>query len=66
MYEGKDPRRNAAGYVDMTAYRAIAAADSKDRLSAFLKEVFKLSERYGFHIEDRLVLRDKTTGKIWR
>lgn len=70
MYHGKDPRRNASENMDTTAYRAIESVDreaeAEERFRHFLKEIFSLAERYGLHIEERLVIKDCRTGKVWR
>lgn len=57
---------NASGCKDLTSYLALRNIDSEERFKAFLKEVFRLSERYGFRIENRLEVTDKKTGKKWR
>lgn len=59
-------RLNASGYKDLTAYNALRNVESEQRLKKFLKEVFKLSERHGFHIDERIVVTDRRTGKKWR
>ena len=72
MYHGKDPRRNASGYVDMTAYKAItnadreAEAENEERFKKLLSTIFYICDLAGFHIEGRLEIRDKKTGKVWR
>lgn len=62
----KNPKYNASGCKDLTAYKALQNIESEQRLKTFLKEVFKLSERYGFHIDERIAVTDKYTGKKWR
>ena len=57
---------NASGCKDLTAFRALNNIESEERFKKFLKEVFRLSDRYGFHIESRIVITDKKTGKKWR
>lgn len=72
MYQGKDPRRNASGYMDPTAYQAIRnvererEADDEARFKKLLSTIFYICDLAGFHIEGRLEIRDKKTGKIWR
>ncbi|MBM6667524.1 hypothetical protein H6A64_06680 [Lacrimispora saccharolytica] len=70
MYQGNDPRRNASGYVDNTAYQAIRSADreaeAEERFKKLLTMIFNLCDLAGFHIENRLEIRDKKTGKVWR
>lgn len=57
---------NASGCRDLTAFQALNNIEAEERLKKFLKEVFKLSERYGFHIDDRIAVTDKKTGRKWR
>lgn len=65
---GKDYLKfNAEGYPDPTAYHAIKSAASEEkRFQKLLQVIFLISELSGFHIEGRIVVRDKKTGKIWR
>lgn len=63
-------RRNGEGYPDPTAYEAIkrAEAEHERERERFLKLVgciLRICELSGFHLEERLVLRDKCTGKVW-
>ena len=62
----KNEKYNASGCKDLTAYDAIENIEMEKRLNALLKKIFRLCDNYGFHLEGRLVLRDKKTGKIWR
>lgn len=66
----KDPRRNASGYMDLTAYEAIKnadrEADAEERFKKLLGTIFNICELAGFHIEGRLTIRDNKTGKVWR
>lgn len=62
-----DLRRNASGYFDSTAYEAIKSADADDeRFHKLLNTIFNICELSGFHLEERIVLKDTQTGKIWR
>lgn len=63
---GKRDMYNASGCKDLTSYQALQNIESEERFKQFLKAVFKLSERYGFHIESRIAVTDKKTGKKWR
>lgn len=40
MYHGNDPRRNASGYVDNTAYQAIRSADREAEAEERFKKTF--------------------------
>lgn len=66
----KDPRRNASGYMDLTAYEAIGnverEAEAEERFKKLLNTIFYICELAGFRIEGRIVLQDKKTGKVWR
>ena len=57
---------NTSGCKDLTPYLALRNIESEERFKKFLREVFKLSERYGFHIDSRIALTDKKTGRKWR
>lgn len=68
---GKEDRKNAEGYNDPTAYEAIRnverGADADDeRFHKLLDTIFSICELSGFHIEERIIIKDKKTGKIWR
>lgn len=65
----KDSRKNASGCWDFTAYEAVKKADAaaeQERLGMVIKVIKTVCELAGFSIEERLVLKDKRTGKIWR
>jgi hypothetical protein len=66
----KDPRRNASGCWDLTAYEAIRnvdrEADAERRYKKLLSTIFYICDLAGFHIEGRITIRDKKTGKVWR
>lgn len=66
----KDPRRNASGYMDLTAFEAIRnvdrEAEAEKRYKKLLSTIFYICDLAGFHIEGRLTIRDKKSGKIWR
>lgn len=63
----REIRRNASGYFDPTAYEAIKNVEGdSERLQKLLTAIFAICDVAGFHIEERIVLKDKRTGKIWR
>lgn len=63
--------KNGSNYYDGTAARAIRNAadrpsvDEEMRFKKFLGTIFNLCELSGFHIENRLVVKDKKTGRIY-
>lgn len=71
-----DPRYNKEGYPDPTAYQAITKADADlvearmtdeeerfKKLLYIIKDICKLAD---FELAERVVLKDKKTGKVWR
>lgn len=63
----KDDRKNAEGYSDPTAYKAIRNLEQEDeRFHKFLDTIFTICELTDFHIEERIIVKDKRTGRIWR
>jgi hypothetical protein len=65
----KNLKRNASGYYDPTAYKAIMNADAEydaERFHKLLDTIFNICELSGFHVEGRIILKDKETGKVWR
>lgn len=62
-----DLRRNAEGYFDPTAYEAMRNIErDEERFHKLLDTIFALYELSDFHIEERIVIKDKRTGKVWR
>ena len=40
--------------------------DSEERLNKLLAAIFASCDAADFHIEERIVVKDKRTGKVWR
>lgn len=65
---------NGSGCKDMTAYDAIKNIEreerqkqaEEDRLRKLVMTIFDICDLAGFHVEGRIILKDKRTGKIWR
>lgn len=68
----KDPRYNASGCRDDTAYQALKNIEREqnradtERIKKLLATVFYICDLAGFSIDGRIALRDKKTGKVWR
>lgn len=63
----RDLKRNGSGCPDPTAYEAIKNIDEETaRFQRLLNTIFYICEIAGFHVEERIVIRDKRTGRIWR
>lgn len=61
-----DDKFNASHCKDLTAYNAILNIEREETFRKLLSIIFFLCDLAGFHIEERIVLKDKKTGKIWR
>lgn len=60
-------KRNGSGYYDPTAWKAIKnVSETNKKVSTVIKTLQSVAHLAGFHIEGRIVLRDKETGEIWR
>lgn len=64
-------RKNGSGCTDMTAYEAIkkvdrASLEESDRFHNLLDALFYIIDTAGFEVEGRIILKDLTTGKVWR
>lgn len=67
MGDRNNPRCNAEGYSDPTAFEALKNLEREDeRFHRLLYTLFYLCELADFEIEGRIVLIDKKTGRIWR
>lgn len=67
MANENDIRKNGSGYIDPTAYKAIKNLErDQERFQKLLDTIFNICELSGFHIEERIVIKDMKTGKVWR
>ena len=70
MAREDDIKKNGSGYSDPTAYKAIRSAEEEriadERFYKLLDTIFNICELSGFHIEGRIEVKDKRTGKVWR
>lgn len=67
MNDDKDLLRNGSGCIDIVAYAAIKKTDEEDvRFHKLLDTIFTICELSDFHIEERIVIKDKRTGRVWR
>lgn len=65
--EDKALKYNASGCADPVMYEVIKREEAATyRFNKLLRTIFSLCELAGFQVEDRIVLRDKRTGKVWR
>lgn len=66
-----DLKKNGSGCSDPTAYKAIKNAEKvrdedAERFRDLLDTIFTICDLSDFHIEGRIVVKDKRTGKVWR
>lgn len=63
----KDLKYNASGCLDMTAYEAIKHIEKEDeRFNKVLHILKSICDIADFSIENRIILKDNKTGRIWR
>lgn len=61
-----NPKLNASGCKDLTAYNALKNIEREEKYKKLLATIFNICELSGFHLEGRITLKDKKTGKVWR
>ena len=67
MGNKNDYRKHAEGISGPHDYEALKNIEQEeDRFHKLLDTIFTLCELSDFHIEERIVIKDKRTGRIWR
>lgn len=67
-------KKSGYSHIDPTAYNAIGKVfnedhtriEEEDRFYNLLDDIERIVDLAGFEIEDRIVLKDKKTGRIWK
>lgn len=59
-------QKNAEGYPDPTAYAVLQKEEEEERFKKLLRTIFYICEQAGFHLEERVVLRDNRSGRVWK
>ena len=63
----KDLKYNESHYLDLTAYDAIKNIEKEDeRFNKVLHILKSICDIADFSIENRIILKDNKTGRIWR
>lgn len=63
----RDIKYNKECYRDPTAYQVLKKDQrEEERFKRLMATIFYICENAGFHIEERIVIKDKRTGRIWR
>ena len=61
-----NPKYNASGCKDMTAYDAMKNIEREEQFKKLIATIFNICDLAGFRLEGRIEVRDKKTGKLWR
>lgn len=64
-----NPKKNSEGYDDPTTFAAMRKVDNdpeQKELTCLIKMITKIASYAGYSIENRIILKNKKTGKIWR
>lgn len=61
----RELRKNGEGYTDLTIYEVLKKMDEEERFYKLLNTIFYLCDLAEFHLENRIVLKDNKTGRIW-
>lgn len=67
----ENPRYNAEGYPDPTAYKAmnnimLEELEEQRKISEFIHIIKFIADKCGYTIQNRIVLKDKKTGKEYK
>lgn len=63
----KDPKKNASGCSDLTAYQAIKNLDTEEKhFQELIKTIKYLCRLAGFEIEGRIVLKNHKSGRVYK
>lgn len=63
----KDPKKNASGCSDLTAYQAIKNLDMEEKhFQELIKTIKYLCRLAGFEIEGRIVLKNHKSGRVYK
>jgi hypothetical protein len=74
IIEQNELKKNASGYPDPTAYQAIMHADAEmeqryedyERYRKTIGCVLRICELAGFSVDERIILKDNRTGKVYK
>ena len=67
MDKNNNPKRNSEGYADTTAYQAEQQISEEDRrMNQLIRTLKFIIDAAGYDLVERIVLRDRRTGRIYR
>ena len=64
--EVDEVKRKAKEEIEEAEKRAKAAEEETVKFQKLLDTIFNICELSGFHIEGRITIKSKSTGRIWR
>ena len=67
LFKEKDPRKNASGCSDLTAYNAIQNIDEEEEeFKKLLRTLRYICNVAGFEFDGRICIRNKESGRIYK
>lgn len=64
-----NPKKNAEGYPDITPHKAVKNMEHQkeiNRVHKLVHTIFYICNLAGFDVVERIVLKDRKTGKVWK
>lgn len=64
-----NPKKNAEEYPDMTPHKAVKNMEHQkeiNRVHKLVHTIFYICNLAGFDVVERIVLKDRKTGKVWK
>ena len=67
LFKEKDPRKNASGCSDLTAYNAIQNIDEEEEeFKKLLRTLRYICNVAGFEFNGRICIRNKESGRVYK
>ena len=67
IFKEKDPRKNASGCSDLTAYNAIQNIDEEEEeFKKLLRTLRYICNVAGFEFDGRVCIRNKESGRVYK
>jgi len=67
LFTHNDPRKNASGCDDPTAYEAMKNLEEEGKaFKKLLRVIEYICGLGGFEVQGKVVLKNKESGRIWR
>ena len=67
LFKEKDPRKNASGCSDLTAYNAIQNIDEEEEeFKKLLRTLRYICNVAGFEFDGRICIRNKESGRVYK